>query len=223
MDTQLPSPEEKNSTGNGWSSGQNMPAPVPHPRPIKLIVSLILLLLIAAVVFFGFVYWSKRHSGNSPVANQSVNPPAGSVSKVETIEYQTGALLANAQLVFPKVTQRTVITKTELPKSLDLLTLEGSSAQSFKSIEYEANHVGFEILYTMSSSTVQQVSDFAQRQVQSSVAVPQWELKGGSRSSLVGYVEYTNSQNTNQARFMFFQKDKDVKVVVQIMGNYQSK
>lgn len=171
---------------------------------------MVLFLIIAGVVVFGFLI--KRFSGTTPPVGGPISTPTPTPAvslRLLTTDELYDQFLEKAKINFPKVATEKKATLSEAPSAIKELLTKEAIVSGVSRLDYGGKETGFKISYTVKNTELANYYRF--------FPIPAgWQLVKGIRDHKVAILEIENSQY--QARFSFWQKEKDILVELQSTG-----
>jgi hypothetical protein len=168
---------------------------------------LVSFLIVLGVVLLAIMSWMifKRSKPQVLTPAQQVTKDANSIFSV-------------SKLTFPKILGLTPLLKKDIPANIQFFSLNGSTDQTYKTIQYENSKTGFNFSYIVPSFTIEKFVAELPKQIALSKVKSPWVMQSNTRTDAIGYMDFTNSTSTVQARVTFIQQGSNVKVAVQTLN-----
>jgi hypothetical protein len=198
----------------------NYPKVPNHRRFFSGFYGVLVLVAIAALVFFGMMYWSKRDLGTQkkPENETVAKTPQTRVLSPEELDRETKLVLGASNEIFPKVEGLGSASSDSLPTDAKALIIEGATKQIFNTVKYKDGQSGFYISYEITFSTIEKVQETLKQNLVSNSGDFTWTMSNNSRTDMFGFQDYNAYKTKDKARVTFFQQKENVKVAIQIVN-----
>jgi len=133
-----------------------------------------------------------------------------------TMEQEQGGLLRLAQFRFPKIAEKNVVEKSELPSEIQGLILKQANNITATNLKYVNNQEGYLVSYNYQISG-QDLMEF-EKALRSRNLKDKFQIVKAIRSDLFGFIELASSDN--HIRVSYKRKEsneKDIKVEIQTL------
>jgi len=165
---------------------------------------LISVLIVLGLILLTFMCWMifKKSKPQVLTPTQQVSKDAKEIFSV-------------AKLTFPKIIKLVPLAAKDVPADIQIFSLAGATGQVYNTIQYENNKTGYQTSYLVPNFTMTEFMSALPKQVTSTGNKSSWIMQNGTRTDIVGYLEFVNNTSKDQARVTFFQQGNGVKVVLQ--------